>query len=69
MISIETFFILIATLLLLLMVVVLYRVVEGPTSIDRMIGVNMIGTKTTFILLVIGFVYERIDMFVDLAIA
>lgn len=54
--------------MLILMLPLLYRAVVGPTTIDRMIGVNMIGTKTTILLLLIGLLYERIDMFIDLAL-
>jgi multicomponent Na+:H+ antiporter subunit F len=41
----------------------------GPTILDRLIGVNAIGTKTVVLLLLIGFLYERVDMFVDIALA
>jgi multicomponent Na+:H+ antiporter subunit F len=32
-------------------------------------GVNVIGTKTTILLVIIGTIYHRVDMFVDIAIA
>ncbi len=47
----------------------LYRVVFGPTSIDRVMGVNVIGTKTTVLLIIIGTIYHRVEMFVDIALA
>lgn len=53
----------------LLMVLSLYRAVSGPTVMDRLLGVNAIGSKTTSLLLLIGFIYHRIDMFVDIALA
>ena len=53
----------------MLMLVSLYRPVFGPTVLDRMIGVNAIGTKTTVLLIVIGLIYHRVDMFVDIALA
>jgi len=46
-----------------------YRMVVGPTVFDRMIGVGVIGTKTIILLAIIGFLYGRIEMFLDLAIA
>lgn len=52
-----------------LMVVSLYRAVFGPTVLDRMIGANAIGSKTVVLLIIIGFVYRRVDMFVDIALA
>ena len=47
----------------------LYRVVFGPTSLDRVMGANVIGTKTTLLLIIIGTIYHRVDMFVDIALA
>ena len=47
----------------------LYRVAVGPTVFDRVIGAGLIGTKSVLLLVLIGFAYRRIDMFVDLAIA
>ncbi len=55
-------------LLFFLMVLVLVRVTRGPTAIDRIVGVNIIGTKTMLLLVLIGTVYHRVDMFVDLAL-
>jgi multicomponent Na+:H+ antiporter subunit F len=55
--------------LCLLMTLPLYRAVFGPTVPDRMIGVNAIGSKTTVLLILIGAIYQRVDMFVDIALA
>lgn len=55
--------------LCLLMVCSLYRAVFGPTVLDRLIGANAIGSKTVVLLILIGLVYERVDMFVDIAMA
>ena len=52
-----------------LMVLSLYRGVAGPTVVDRLIGVNAIGSKTVVLLVLIGLLYDRIDMFVDIALA
>jgi multicomponent Na+:H+ antiporter subunit F len=52
-----------------LMVLSLYRAVFGPTVLDRLIGVNAIGSKTTTLLVLIGLIYERVDMFIDIALA
>jgi len=52
-----------------LMAISLYRAVVGPTVLDRMIGVNAIGSKTTVLLILIGLLYHRVDMFVDIAMA
>jgi multicomponent Na+:H+ antiporter subunit F len=52
-----------------LMVLSLFRAIFGPTVLDRLIGVNAIGSKTTTLLVLIGLIYERVDMFVDIALA
>jgi multicomponent Na+:H+ antiporter subunit F len=44
-------------------------VVGGPTVLDRILGGNVIGTKTTVLLLIIGVLYDNVAMFVDIAIA
>ena len=53
----------------LIMLLPLYRAVFGPTVVDRIIGVNAIGSKTTVLLILIGLIYGRVDMFVDIALA
>ena len=53
----------------LLIAVNLFRVARGPTVYDRLVAVNMIGTKSILLLVVTGFVFGRVDLFVDLAIA
>lgn len=55
--------------LCLLMTLSLYRAFFGPTVLDRLIGVNAIGSKTVVLLLIIGLIYRRVDMFVDIAMA
>lgn len=53
----------------LLMLISLYRGVFGPTVLDRLIGANAIGSKTVVLLILIGLIYGRVDMFVDIALA
>ena len=53
----------------LLILISLYRAVSGPTVLDRLIGVNAIGSKTITLLILIGLIYRRVDMFVDIALA
>ncbi len=52
-----------------LMALSLYRAVAGPTVLDRLLGVNAIGTKTTALLILLGFLYGWVDMFIDIALA
>jgi len=65
----ELFAIIMGASLLVLMIPILYRIIAGPTGFDRIVGVNVIGTKTAVILVIIGALYDRVDMFVDFAIA
>lgn len=55
--------------LLLLMLPAIYRIATGPTALDRIVAANIIGTKTAVILVIIGVIFERVDMFVDFALA
>lgn len=52
-----------------LMLAPLYRVCVGPTAIDRIVAVNVIGTKTAVLLVIIGELFHRVEMFVDFALA
>ena len=45
----------------------LYRVVVGPSIIDRIIGVNVIGTKTIAVIVLTGYLFERVEFFIDIA--
>ena len=36
---------------------------------DRLIGVNAVGSKTTVLLVLVGLLFHRVDMFVDIALA
>jgi len=54
-------------LLAILILVYLYRVIAGPTVFDRLLGLNGISTKAILLVVVIGTIYERVDMFVDIA--
>jgi len=64
----EQFFLYLSLTLGLLVFLCLYRVVFGPGIFNRLIGVSVIGTKTLTLLVLIGFIYKRIDMFVDIAL-
>lgn len=55
-------------ILFAIMFLVFYRVVFGPTVTDRMVAGNMIGTKTMVLLIIIGAIFERTDMFIDFAL-
>lgn len=65
----EQFFVWVGVALLLLILACLYRVIAGPTVIDRILGVNVIGTKTTVLIILIGILVGRVDMFIDITLA
>ena len=64
----ETFLLVNSLILGLLVLFCLYRVVYGPGIFNRLIGASVIGTKTLIILVLIGFFYRRIDVFVDISL-
>ena len=65
----DNFFLFSSIMLGFLGLACLYRTVFGPTVMDRMISVSAIGTKTTAVLLLMGVIYGRVEMFVDIALA
>ena len=64
----ETFFICAGIALLLMMAPVFYRIIVGPTAIDRIVAVNVIGTKSIVLLMFSGIIFGQLDMFVDIAL-
>jgi multicomponent Na+:H+ antiporter subunit F len=61
------------SLLILIVVVILsipfYRVVRGPTVFDRLLAIAAIGGKTVALILLFGLLFDRLSMFVDIALA
>ncbi|HVP77399.1 MAG TPA: monovalent cation/H+ antiporter complex subunit F [Thermodesulfobacteriota bacterium] len=64
----EDFFLALSLILGFFVLLCLYRVVRGPGVFNRIVGVNVIGTKTLVILALMGFLYKRVDMFVDICL-
>lgn len=58
-----------ALILIGLMMLTLYRAIVGPTVLDRLLGVNGIGSKTVVLLVIAGHIFHREEMFVDIALA
>jgi len=65
----DTFFLYYTVVLTVIIFIPLYRVIKGPTIFDRLLGAGAIGTKTMVLILTIGVVYKRFDMFVDITLA
>lgn len=57
-----------AFVIVLAAVLVLYRLFVGPFVFNRILAVNVLGTKTVVILILVGFIYGRPDIFLDIAI-
>lgn len=57
-----------AVAIVITMALALGRALLGPTVYDRVLAVNMFGTKTVLLLAVVAFLYGRPD-FLDLALA
>lgn len=64
-----TFYIIAGVTLFLLMLPAVRLIMTGPSPIDRTVGVNVIGTKTAVLLVLIGAIFQRVDMFADFALA
>lgn len=57
-----------ALALALAMLLSLWCLLRGPTHFDRLIGLGLIGTKTTVLLVLVGALTGRADMIVDIAL-
>ena len=63
----NTFFLFVLLVLAGLIGAYLFRVLQGPTIFDRVLGLNGISTKAIILLIVIGIVFERVEMFIDIS--
>ncbi len=63
----KTFLFCVLVLLAILIGAYLYRVLQGPTIFDRVLGLNGISTKAIILLIVIGVYFDREDMFIDIS--
>ncbi len=63
----ETFFWALAVFLLLNAFSCLWRAWRGPTVYDRVLAINVVGTKTLVVLVVVGVVAGR-GLFLDVAL-
>lgn len=65
----ETVLIAVTNILAVIIIIPFYRVLKGPTVFDRLLGVGAIGTKTLVLICLVGYVFGRIEMFIDIALA
>lgn len=54
--------------ILVVMALVLVRAILGPTVYDRILAVNMFGTKTVLLIALLAFISGRLDV-LDIALA
>ena len=62
------FFLGASIIVLVAVVLSLYRVIRGPSIIDRIIGVNVVGTKSITVILLTGQLFNRVEFFIDIAV-
>lgn len=63
------FFLYSTVLLTIIIAIPMIRVVKGPTVYDRLMGTNAIASKTIVLICLIGYMFDRIDMFLDITLA
>lgn len=64
----EGFLIAVGLFLLGISVVGILRIILGPTVIDRIVGGIFVGTITVVLLIIIGLIYGRLELFIDIAL-
>lgn len=65
----QDYFTIMSIILTVIIFIPLYRVLAGPTLYDRILGAGAIATKTMVLILVIGMIFNRMDMFIDITMA
>lgn len=65
----DQFFLYSAVALTIIIAIPLVRVLKGPTLFDRILATSAIATKTIVLITLIGFIYGKIDMFIDITLA
>jgi len=63
---VEAFFLGLAIFLLLNAFLCLYCAFRGPTVVDRILAINIVGTKTLVVLVLLAYVFGR-GLFIDVA--
>jgi len=64
----DKFFLYLGMGLFTLVFLCLYRGAFGPGVLNRIAGICAIGTKALVILLLMGFIYNRVEMFIDISL-
>jgi multicomponent Na+:H+ antiporter subunit F len=64
----HAFFLVMALVIGLALLIPFYRVYKGPSVFDRLLGAAAVGSKTLTLILLYGFIYDRLDMFIDISL-
>ncbi|KAF5435501.1 multicomponent Na+:H+ antiporter subunit F [Candidatus Methanophagaceae archaeon] len=67
MMNIDTAFLAVGLLIVVTIFLALYRATFGPGVFNRVAAINVIGTKTIVLLVVIGYIFER-PLFFDISL-
>jgi multicomponent Na+:H+ antiporter subunit F len=67
--SVDPFLVGFLLVLSLLTAASLYRVYVGPTVFDRLVGVALVAVNGIVLIVVLGFVFARAALFLDIALA
>lgn len=62
-------FIILMVSIIFVIAMMLQRLFQGPTVYDRMNGLGVIGADTILLLVLFGYIDERPDMYVDIALS
>jgi multicomponent Na+:H+ antiporter subunit F len=57
-----------AAIIIFITATLFWRIIRGPRVYNRLLATGAVGTNAIALLAVIGFIYERPEMFVDLAL-
>ena len=64
----NTLFVAGSVVVVIISAVAFMRVIRGRTVFDRLLAASAVGTNAVVLMALIGFIYARPDMFVDLAL-
>ncbi len=62
-----TFFLTVGMILIFNAFLCLYRAARGPTVPDRILAINIVGTKTLVVLVLIAYIFDQ-PMYLDIAL-
>jgi len=62
-----SFFLTVGILLIVNAFLCLYRAARGPTVPDRILAINIVGTKTLVVLVLIAYIFDQ-PMYLDIAL-